>query len=226
MDFGLQGRTAVITGGSMGIGKAVATSLAAEGANLVLIARGEEDLQAASAELGQSGAEVLPLVADLTDPESVDAAAEQAAERFGTINILVNNAGHRMRSMDRQIYWKDEEWLGDVDIKTFGMLRAVRAFHPHLATDGSGRIVNVSGVAGEMIFHTALTHGLNNAAVIQATKYLAADLAPDKITVNTVSPGLVATEWRHGWAEMMAGNQDKSKEEFLADYCRAMGRSR
>jgi NAD(P)-dependent dehydrogenase (short-subunit alcohol dehydrogenase family) len=74
-----------------------------------------------------------------------------------------------------------------------------------------------------MIFHGALTHGLNNAAMQHSTGYMAKDLAGDKIRVNTVVPGLVATEWRHGWAGMMAEKSGKTKEEFLSDYCEKMG---
>ncbi len=224
MDLGLKGRTAVITGGSMGIGKAAARGLAAEGVNLVLIARGEEKLNETASELrAENGVEVLPLVADITDRAAIDGAAAAAAERFGQIHILINNAGHRMRRFDRQLFWDDEDWLGDVDIKSIGMLRVIRALHPYLAKDGTGRIINVSGAAGTMVWEGALTHGLNNSAMIHVTRYLARDLASEKINVNSVIPGLVATEWRQGWAGMMAEKMGVSREQFLTDYCAKMG---
>ncbi len=223
MDLGLSGRNAAITGGSMGIGKAVAASLAGEGVNVAILARGQEAIDGAVAELDSLPGDVMGLSMDLTDRNSVDAAAAAVAERFGTINILVNNAGHRMRRMDRQILWGDEDWEADIDIKTLGMLRAIRAFHPHLATDGTGRIINISGVAASIVFHGALTHGINNAAMQTTTKYLAKDMAAEKITVNTISPGLVATEWRQGWAQMMADNQDITQEEFLVRYTAQIG---
>ncbi|MFQ5967584.1 MAG: SDR family NAD(P)-dependent oxidoreductase [Acidimicrobiia bacterium] len=223
MDLGLAGRTAVITGGSMGIGKAIARSLAAEGVNLALIARGKEALDETASELADAAVEVVPIPGDVTDADSVNAAAAQATEAFGTINILVNSAGHRMRRMDRQILWEDEDWISDIDIKLIGMLRTVRAFIPSLATDGSGRVINISGVAGQTVWHGAMTHGINNASFIQATKYLAKDLAGDTITVNSVSPGLVATEWRQGWAQMMADNQSVTKEDFLEGYVQQLG---
>ena len=223
MDLGLKGRSAVVTGGSMGIGKAVAKGLAAEGVSLALIARGKEALDETVSELTESGVQVVPLTADVTDDEAVNTAAAQATEALGTIHILVNSAGHRMRRMDRQIFWEDEDWIGDIDIKLIGMLRTVRALIPSLATDGTGRIINISGVAGQSVWHGALTHGINNASFIQATKYLAKDLAGDSITVNSVSPGLVATEWRQGWAQMMADNQSVTKEEFLESYVKQLG---
>jgi len=89
--------------------------------------------------------------------------------------------------------------------------------------DGSGRIIGISGVAATLVFGTALTHGLNNAAMNQVTTYLANDLSGDRITVNAVVPGLVGTEGREVWAENMAKQQDKTKAEFLADFCRRMG---
>lgn len=223
MDLGLTERVAVVTGGSMGIGKAIAASLVAEGARVVLIARGKEALDDTVTELSASGGDVIAVTADITDAASVNEAAVQVAERLGTVNIVVNNAGHRMRRMDRQIYWDDQDWLGDIDVKTVGMLRTIRAFLPHIATDGTGRIINISGVAGEIVFHGALTHGINNAAMQMITKYLAKDLAAEKITVNAVSPGLIATEWRHGWAQMMGDNQGKSKDEFLEGYYKQLG---
>jgi 3-oxoacyl-[acyl-carrier protein] reductase len=224
VELGLRGRTAVISGGSMGIGKAAAKGLAGEGASLVLLARGQEALDQTAAEIRtESGVDVLTIATDITDAGAVNAAAGAASDRFGTIHILVNSAGHRMRRFDRQILWEDEDWLGDVDIKTIGMLRVIRGFLPHLSKDGTGRIVNVSGTAGAMVWEGALTHGLNNSAFIHVTRYLAKDLAGDKINVNAVVPGLTATEWRHGWANMMAEKQGTSRDEFLTAYCQKMG---
>jgi NAD(P)-dependent dehydrogenase (short-subunit alcohol dehydrogenase family) len=224
MDLNLAGRTAVISGGSMGIGKAIASGLAAEGVNLVLLARGQEALDETASEIGGAhGVEILTVSTDIRDAESVNAMAAAAAEKFGTIHILVNSAGHRMRRFDRQLLWNDEDWIGDIDHKTVGMLRVVRALYPHLATDGSGRIINISGTAGLLVWEGALTHGINNSAMLHITRYLARDLAADKINVNAVVPGLVATEWRQGWAGMVSEKQGKSRDEFLADYTQEKG---
>lgn len=225
MDLGIEGRTSVITGASVEIGKAIAHALAGEGANVVLLARTKETLDEAAEELrrAHAGVEVLPHPTDVTDRASVEAAAQAVADRFGTVHILVNNAGHRMRRFDRQILWEDDDWQADLDSKLVGLLRTVRAFLPHLATDGTGRVVNVSGAAGSAVWEGALTHGLNNAAVDHATRYLARDLAGSGITVNSVVPGLVATEWREGWAQMMADKGGTTREEFLAGYCADKG---
>jgi 3-oxoacyl-[acyl-carrier protein] reductase len=224
MELGLRGRTAVIAGASTGIGKASALGLAAEGVNLVLLARGKENLDKAAAEIASaSPVEVLTILTDMKDAQSVNAAAAAVAERFGTVHILINTAGNRMRRPGRQILWDDEDWHDDVNAKTLGMLRAIRAFLPYFAKDGSGRIINIAGSAGMLEWEGALTHGINNSAMLHASTYLAHDLAADHITVNTVVPGLVATEWREGWADMRAGQQGKSRADFLAEYCQQKG---
>jgi len=224
MELGLKGRVAAITGGSRGIGKAIARGLAAEGVNLVLLARGKEQLEKTAEEVSQeSGVQVLSVAADVTNAESLKAAAAAAKNRFGTIHIVVNNAGGPIRRMDRQITWPDTDWADDVNLKTIGMLRTVQAFLPLMPRDGTGRIINNSGVAATLVFGTALTHGLNNAAMNQVTGYLANDLAGDRITVNAVVPGVVGTEAREIWAENMSKQQGKTKAEFLADFCRRMG---
>ena len=224
MELGLKGRNAVITGGSMGIGKAIASGFAAEGVNVAILARGQEALDATAAEISEAhGGEVLTLSADLTDAEAVNAAVNTAVEKLGTINILVNSHGHRMTRPDRQLEWDDADWIGDINIKTVGMLRIIRALDSHFATDGTGRIINISGYAGTEVFGGALTHGINNAAMLHASGYLANDLSGKNITVNTVVPGLVNTEWRQGWAKMMAEKQNTTPEEFVSGFVTAAG---
>jgi NAD(P)-dependent dehydrogenase (short-subunit alcohol dehydrogenase family) len=135
----------------------------------------------------------------------------------------VNNAGSGIRRQDRQITWPDADWVDDLNLKLIGALRVTQSFMPIMPRDWTGRVINVSGIAGISAFIGALTHGLNNSAMNHATSYLARDLAAEKITVNTVVPGLIATEWRHGWAENMGKQQGKSKEEFVDGICKAWG---
>jgi NAD(P)-dependent dehydrogenase (short-subunit alcohol dehydrogenase family) len=170
-----------------------------------------------------TGVKVLTVSADITKANEVDAAASAAKETFGTVNIVINNAGGPMRRMDRQILWPDADWISDLDNKILGALRVTRAFLPLMPSDGSGRIINISGTASTIVWAPALTHGLNNAAMNQATGYLAQDLAGQNITVNTVVPGLVGTEGREVWAENMAKQQNVTKAEFVASFCKRMG---
>ncbi len=224
MELGLNGRVAVITGASKGIGKAIACGLAAEGVNVVLLARDKGLLEQTAAQIREEyGVQALAVPTDMTDAEQVDAAAATAGQRFGKIHILVNNVGRPPRRQDRQINWSDAEWLDEVNLKAIGMLRAVRACLPHIARDGAGRIISISGASATNVWVPALTLGLNNAAMNQVTAYLAHDLADAQITVNAVLPGPVATEWRAAWVDAMAQQQGQSSTEFLAAFCRQKG---
>jgi NAD(P)-dependent dehydrogenase (short-subunit alcohol dehydrogenase family) len=224
MELGLKGRTAVISGSSKGIGKAVARGLAREGVNVVLIARGQELLQKAADEIkAETGVGVQPLTADITNLASLKAAAEAVKAQFGAVHIIVNNAGGPMRRMDRQILWPDTDWMDDLNLKIVGALRVTQSFLPLVPSDGTGRVINISGTASVAVWAPALTHGLNNAAMNQATGYLAHDLASQNITVNTVIPGLVGTEGREVWAENMAKQQGVTKDEFVTSFCKRMG---
>jgi 3-oxoacyl-[acyl-carrier protein] reductase len=224
LELGLAGRTALITGGSKGIGRAIGRGLAEQGVNLVLLARGKELLEKTADEIRKdSGVQVLATVADVTKTEQVEASAAAAKGTFGAVHIVINNAGGPMRRMDRQILWPDSDWIADLDNKILGALRVTRAFLPLMPGDGTGRIINISGTASTIVWAPALTHALNNAAMNQATGYLAADLAGQQITVNTVVPGLVGTEGRDVWAENMAKQQNVTKDEFVASFCKRMG---
>ena len=224
MDLQLKGRVAAVTGASKGIGKAIAKGLAQEGVNLVLIARTKDTLDQAADEIRKAtGVRVLAFTADVRDMEQVKAAASAAAAEFKTVHIVVNNAGSGIRRMDRQINWPDSDWVDDLNLKLIGSLRVTQAFLPIMPRDWTGRVINISGIAGVSAFIGALTHGLNNSAMNHGTTYLARDLAAEKITVNAVVPGLIATEWREGWAQNMGKQQGKSKEQFLEDICKAWG---
>jgi 3-oxoacyl-[acyl-carrier protein] reductase len=225
MDLGLTGRIALVAGASEGIGKAVAMTLAGEGASVIMLARTVATLEAAAAEvraIARDDAEVMTISTDVTVREQVDAAAEAVRRRYGRVHVIVNTAGNRMRP-GRQLDWPDEDWIRDVDSKLFGLLRVLRAFDPLLPDDGSGRIVNVSGVAGTVVWDTALTHGINNAAINHIVKYLATDLAGRGITVNSVIPGLIATDWRHDWARSSGRQAGITEAEFVAEVCRRKG---
>ncbi len=224
MDLRLKGRVAAITGASKGIGKAIARGLAAEGVDLVLIARGKEALDQTAEQIRrEQGVRALAVSADIRDADAVKKAAEAAKAEFGSVHIVVNNAGGPIKRQDRQITWPDADWVDDLNLKTVGMLRVTQAFLPIMPRDWTGRVINISGIASISAFIGALTHGLNNAAMNQATSYLARDLAAEKITVNVIIPGLIATEWRQSWAENMGKQQGKTKEQFLEDLCKAWG---
>jgi NAD(P)-dependent dehydrogenase (short-subunit alcohol dehydrogenase family) len=224
MDLGLKGRAALITGASKGIGKAIALGLAEEGVRLALLARTETALQAAANEIrATTGTTVLELPTDVRDAAAVVTSVARARAELGPLHILVNNAGGPIKRPERQIQWADSEWRDDIEIKMLGMLRVTQSMIPHMPTDGTGRIINISGIAGLSVLTSALTHGLNNAAMNHVTSYLAADLATARITVNSVIPGLIATEWRESWAESAGRQRQLSKQQFLDETCRDWG---
>jgi NAD(P)-dependent dehydrogenase (short-subunit alcohol dehydrogenase family) len=216
MDLGLKGRAAIVTGASKGIGKAIARGLAEEGVNVALLARTRAALEAAAEEIrAATSVTVLALATDVREAAAVKDSVARVRSEFGIVHILVNNAGGPIKRPERQINWPDSDWRDDVETKTLGMLRVTQAVIPHMPTDGSGRIINISGVAGASVLTSALTHGLNNAAMNHVSSYLAADLAAQRITVNAVIPGLIATEWRESWAESGGRQLELSKEQFL-----------
>jgi NAD(P)-dependent dehydrogenase (short-subunit alcohol dehydrogenase family) len=224
MNLGLKGRVAVVTGASKGIGKAIARGLADEGVNLLVLSRDPEAIAAAASEIRTAtGVTVVGCATDVRDGAAVAAAAERARREFGTVHIIVNNAGGPIKRQDRQITWPESDWIDDVNIKTIGMLRVTKLFLPLVPKDGTGRIINISGIAGSSVLGAAMTHGLNNGAMNQVTTYLAKDLAADRITVNAIIPGLIATEWRQGWADASGAQQGRSREAFLDETCRSWG---
>lgn len=224
MHLGLAGRVAFVTGASKGIGKAIAEALAAEGVHLALLARGREALETVAGEIRREhNVRVLALPADVRNAVEVNAAAEAAAREFESIHIVINNAGGPIKRQERQITWSDSDWMDDLNTKIVGMLRVTQAALPAMPRDGTGRIINISGIAGVSALGPALTHGLNNSAMNQATSYLASDLASARITVNAVIPGLIATEWREGWAAAASAQQGQGTQAFLDDVCEKWG---
>jgi 3-oxoacyl-[acyl-carrier protein] reductase len=197
VELGLEGRTAIVTGASRGIGLATATQLATEGANVVLTARGEADLESALRDLnrdfpGQVRAEAL----DVSDQASIDRALANVTAEFGTIHVLINNAGPILQSA-AVAGSTDEKWLRTFDVKAMGMLRMARSCSMLFPDDGTGRIVNVSGVSGRTILTNSSASGMANAAICALTSYLAQEFAPLGVNVNCVSPGLIKTEaWK------------------------------
>ena len=151
------------------------------------------------------------------------AAADAAKAEFGTVHIVVNNAGSRIKRQERQITWPDADWIDDLNLKTIGMLRVTQSFMPIMPPDWTGRIINISGIAGSSVHRRADARPQQLGDEPRDHLPGAATWRAEKITVNTVIPGLIATEWRHGWAENMGKQQGKSKEQFLDDICREWG---
>ncbi|MBI4635023.1 MAG: SDR family oxidoreductase [Candidatus Rokubacteria bacterium] len=200
MDLGLSGKVALVTGASRGIGRAIALALGAEGARVAICARRPPDLARAAEEIrGKTGAEVVALEADLAQLAEVTRVAAAAAERFGRIDVLVNNAGAIRGGSFLDI--PDEQWIADWNLKLLGYIRMSRAVFPLMREQGGGRIINVIGAAARNPTATYLTGGAANAALVNFTKGLADLGAPSNILVTAVSPAATRTE---RWESLLA----------------------
>jgi NAD(P)-dependent dehydrogenase (short-subunit alcohol dehydrogenase family) len=186
MDLRLSGQGALVTGGSSGIGLAVARALAAERASVAVLSR------------TLVAPEILPgavsVLADTTDDRAVRAAVEAAASALGRLDVVVNAAAPRATpdQVPGLAGLDDADFLANVDTKVLGYARVVRAAAPHLAADGGGRVVNISGMNARLA--GSITGSVRNIAVVALTKNLADDLGPRGITVTCVHPGLTVTE--------------------------------
>jgi NAD(P)-dependent dehydrogenase (short-subunit alcohol dehydrogenase family) len=198
MDLGLTGRRAIVTGGSRGIGRAIAAALVAEGAQVVITARGEERLKVAATELAAGGGVVVPIVADTGSDDAVRELVARTVGELGGVDILVNNAarvgGAGGPGGVRGLTTSDA--TDDYNVKVLGYLRAAQQVIPHLTEQGWGRIVNVGGIASRQV---GLVGGsMRNAAIVALTKTLADELGPHGVTVNAVHPGATRTDTHGG----------------------------
>ncbi|SHF26422.1 SDR family oxidoreductase [Streptoalloteichus hindustanus] len=194
----LAGRVAVVTGASSGIGAAVATRLAADGAKVALLARRADRLAALAATITEAGGVALPVAVDVTDADQVDAAAATVAEELGRVDLVVNNAGVMLPALiDRG---RTDEWQRMIDLNVTGVLRVVRAFVPALlATAEAGEradLVNISSVSADVVFPGYAVYGATKAAVTQLSAGLRAELGVRGVRVTNVEPGMIDSELR------------------------------
>lgn len=190
MDLHLNNKAAIITGASRGIGRAIADSLAAEGCNLVVTARGEEALEEAAADLRRHDVEVVALPLDVTDPASADALVHAAMDTFGRLDVLVGNAGGNRRKAFEDT--TDDDWAAIMELNVGGHLRTARAAIPAMRTTGGGSIVFISSIFGREGGGPGLSlYNTTKTAIISAAKIMAMELGGDNIRVNTVAPGSI-----------------------------------
>ncbi|MCP4382818.1 MAG: SDR family oxidoreductase [Hyphomicrobiales bacterium] len=195
----LDGRCAIVTGASRGIGRAAALRLAANGAVLVLNGTNEQLLESLANEIRRVGSRAVILPGDVADPEVAAATAALADQKFGGADILVNNAGINTRSPTLEMPLTD--WTRVIDVNLNGTLHFCRAVLPGMIARGSGCIVNVSSTAAKTPHkHAAPAYGASKAAVNYLTMHLAREMAPHGIRVNAVCPGPVETEMTSDWS--------------------------
>jgi 3-oxoacyl-[acyl-carrier protein] reductase len=205
MDLGLAGKVAVITGGSEGIGRAVALSLGREGARVVICARREDVLAQAVDEIAsETGAVVLPIAADMEQETDIERVIAAAVDRFGRLDILVNNAGRSAAGPFASV--TDEAWQADLDLKLFAAIRAIRLAVPHMREAGGGSIINILNIGAKQPGAGSVPTSVSRAAGLALTKALSKEYAPDNIRVNAVLIGLIKSgqhvrTWQRGGAQ-------------------------
>ena len=213
MDLELEGRTAIVTGGSRGIGKAIARELAREGVDVAIAARGRDVLEAAAAELAaETGRRIVPVQVDTGQDESVRTLVAAANDELGHVDILVNNAAvpgggpvPELSEITEEIVW------ADMNVKVMGYLRCAQAVAPYMIDQGWGRIINLSGMAARQAGYAV--GSMRNVSVSALSKNLADELGPKGINVTTVHPGMTFTERIPALLEERAKAQNITVEE-------------
>jgi len=221
MDLGLNGKTALVTGASRGIGRAVARALSGEGARVMICSRDADMLTRAAGEIGAAtGNRVDTIAADLSDLGSCARVVVESVARLGGLDILVNNAG-AIKGGDF-LTTPDEEWLRGWSLKLLGYIRLAREALPHMQRQGGGRIVNVVGAAARNPSPTYMMGGAANAALINFTKALADLGARYNVLVTAVSPGPVRTERWDTLARQQAAAAGKDLTTFVKEQAATM----
>ena len=193
LELGLDGKVAVVTGGSDGMGLATASRLVSEGARVAICARRAKNLERAADRLrAKSGGEVFAQAADVTSGSEVDRFIHAVLAKFGGVDILINNAGasaaQSLEALD------DDAWMADIELKVMGAVRFCRGVVPSMRERGGGAIVNATIGGGKAAPARALPTSVTRAAGINLTKSLANELAADNIRVNTICIGLIKSE--------------------------------
>lgn len=190
--MGLEGKVAVVTGGSRGIGRAIALTLSAQGAKVAICARSLEAAQKVVAEIEATGAEGLAAAADISRESEADGLIQAAMKRFGRLDILINNAGITKDGL--LIRMKEEDWDAVLDVNLKGAFLTTRAALRPMLRAQAGRIVNISSVAGTMGIPGQANYSAAKAGLNGFTKAVAKEVASRSITVNAVAPGFIETE--------------------------------
>jgi 3-oxoacyl-[acyl-carrier protein] reductase len=212
MELGLKDKVALVTGGSRGVGRAIARALLLEGAKVMITARDPQRLAATAAELANdTGGTVRAQAADLEDDEAVRTMIHATIREFGHFDILVNCAG----TVDPANFdaLTEAAWPAVFEQKLNGYMRCMRHAIPHLKTRGWGRIINLSGLAGREGGALTIPVGLNNAAVLNLTKSVAQIMAPYNVLVNAVVPHIIDTDRQVETMRLFSEISGRSQEE-------------
>lgn len=217
MDFSLDDKVALVTGGSRGIGYGCADALAAEGCDLTICARHENELEEAAANLKRHGGAVEPVVADLTVNDDINRLVDATIDAFGTVDILVNNAG-TVGDPGSLEEVSTQEWRDLFELNLFAVVTLTRTVIPYMREQGWGRVINISSENGEQPYPDMIHYNASKAALNNFSKALSKQYANEGILVNTVSPAFIETPLVAEMMEQAAAEQGISKEEAIENF--------
>jgi 3-oxoacyl-[acyl-carrier protein] reductase len=202
VDLGLAGRRAIVTGGSKGLGRAIAAELIGEGASVVICSRHGDELEATAAELTKAAASasgsgtLVAMVCDVTNPDQVATFTAAAVNAMGGLDILVNNAGGARPGQFGTL--TDDDWHADIEVKLFAQIRCTRSALPHLRRSSAPRVININAVYARYPDPAFLASSVNRASCLSLSKALSIELGREGILVNSVNIGLVETpQWEN-----------------------------
>lgn len=219
MDLSLDNKTALVTGGSKGIGFGIASALAREGCSVVICARHADELQQSAEALRNEGGEVFALTADLTNPEDIDQLVKESIDAFGTIDILVNNAG-TIGSNGTLEDTPTDEWRSLFELNLFAVVQLTKKLIPSMQEQGWGRIINVSSENGTQPYPDMIHYSASKGALDNFSKALSKQYAADGILVNTISPAFIKTPLVDAMMDELAEEQGVAKEEAVQNFLR------
>jgi NAD(P)-dependent dehydrogenase (short-subunit alcohol dehydrogenase family) len=212
VDLQLNDKTALVTGASEGIGKAIARALAREGVDVAICARRKEPLEAAASEIArETNRKIIPIPADLTTPADAENFVKQAHAALGHVDILVNNAGSAPGGIIE--FLSEEDWAQSLQLKFMGYVRCLKHVLPIMQKQGGGRVVNLIGNDGVKPSYWEIAPGAANAAGQNLTVALAGQYGKDNISFVAVNPGPVRTERWAGLVDAMARDMKIPREE-------------
>jgi 3-oxoacyl-[acyl-carrier protein] reductase len=216
MNLGLKNKIAIVAAASQGLGKASALALAQEGATIVICSRRQKEITDAANEIQKTtNAPVIPLVADVTKPEDIERLAAETKQRFGTVHVLINNAGGPPTGDILSL--KDEDWQKGHDLTLMSMVRLTRAILPMMIQQQWGRIITITSIAAKQPINELLLSSAIRPGILGLTKVLANQYAKDNITVNTVCPGNVLTKRQEELSASRAAEKNISMEQYLKE---------
>ncbi|OEH91665.1 SDR family oxidoreductase [Bacillus solimangrovi] len=214
MDLGLKGKVVLVLASSKGLGKAIAAKFAQEGANVMLTSRSETELKAVAEDITKkTGSNVTYFPCELTNSSDIKLLVNKTVDIFGRVDILINNAGGPPAGKFND--FDDEHWQKAFELNLFSYIRAIREVIPFMRSQGGGRILNVASSSIKQPIEGLILSNTFRAGVIGLSKSLATELAPDKILINTLGPGRIATDRVAQLDQVIADKQSISVEEVI-----------